>query len=257
LRPRFLVSLSTCAPTDAAAIATERNSSDPKLLKFCGRPDTLTPIAWVKNVLGYGKPFDRHDWTVQRSDKTQVRYVIDYYFDDDKAAEDEVPALHSASSVKSISMYARPAIDSISDLVDRVKYPLKELVGGLQSPDVTARAALVEKAERDKDALAPLTPQEVEGTFAKIKASCRDCFQEVKTCSDELVCAQAATALQLCMGKIICPPEAVKFTKALDTGDEADIEASFTAMSGRLDQFQERSATAMREQAAREAAAKN
>lgn len=227
--------------------------SDPKLLKFCGRPDTLTPTAWVKNLLGYGKPFDRHDWTILRSDNTQVRYVIDYYFDDEKAEQDEVPELHSPSKVKSISMYARPAIDSFSSLVDRVKYPLKGFVGGLQAPDVAARAALVE-SNQEKDELAPLTPSEVEQTFAKIKDSCRDCFQEVKSCSNEIACSQAATALQLCMGRVICPPEAAKFTSALEKGDEASVDAAFDALSARLDQFQERSAAAMREQAAREAA---
>lgn len=230
--------------------------SQPKLLKFCGRPDTLTPIAWVKNALGYGKPFDRHDWTVQRSDNTQVRYVIDYYFDDEKSAEDQVPALHSASSVKSITMYARPAIDSFDTLVDRIKYPLTELLSGLRAPDVSKRAALLEKNQGDKESLPPLTVEEVEGTFSKIKASCRDCFQDVKTCSDEISCATAATALQMCMGRIICLPEANQFSKTLDSGSEKEVETAFAAMNARIDQFQERSAIAMREQAAREAASK-
>uniref|UniRef100_K3WGY4 Holocytochrome c-type synthase n=1 Tax=Globisporangium ultimum (strain ATCC 200006 / CBS 805.95 / DAOM BR144) TaxID=431595 RepID=K3WGY4_GLOUD len=227
--------------------------SDPKLLKFCGRPDDLTPIAWVKNMLGFGKPFDRHDWTILRSDDTRVRYVIDYYFDDDKAAEDKVPELHSASSVKSISMYARPAVDSIGDLVDRVRFPLLGFVKGLQEPDIASRSALVEKAQQT-ETLEPLSVQEVEQTFAKIKDSCKNCFADVKTCQSEVDCSQAATALQLCMGQIICPTEATKLTQALKTGDESHIESAYETMSNSLEQFQERSANAMREQAAREAA---
>ncbi|RLN70415.1 hypothetical protein BBJ28_00004999 [Nothophytophthora sp. Chile5] len=228
-----------------------------RLLKFCGRPDKLTPIAWAKRLVGYGKPFDRHDWTVLRSDNTEVRYVIDYYFDDDKGAQDEVPELHSADKVKSISMYARPAVDSFDALVDRIKFPMLGFFNGLKGPDLAARSALVERAQQDKDAAKPLSAQEVEQTFAKIKDSCKNCMQEVKTCSDEVQCSQAAMALQLCMGRIICPPEAAKFTKALETGEEAGIEAAFETMNTGLELFQERSANAMREQAARESAAKN
>eukprot|EP00656_Telonema_subtile_P002807 TRINITY_DN11283_c0_g1_i2.p2 TRINITY_DN11283_c0_g1~~TRINITY_DN11283_c0_g1_i2.p2 ORF type:complete len:115 (+),score=23.45 TRINITY_DN11283_c0_g1_i2:132-476(+) len=56
---------------------------DVTLLKFIGRPDELTPIAWVKSWIGYGMPFDRHDWTIDRNG-TEVRYVIDYYYDETK-----------------------------------------------------------------------------------------------------------------------------------------------------------------------------
>jgi cytochrome c heme-lyase len=228
---------------------------DSKLLKFCGRPDKLTPIAWVKSMLGYGKPFDRHDWTVLRSDNTQVRYVIDYYFDDDKSAQDEVPELHSADKVKSISMYARPAVDSVGDLIDRVKFPVVGFLNGLRGPDITARSALVERAE-DKEAQEPLSVEEVEQTFAKIKDTCKSCMQEVRTCSDEVQCSQAAMALQLCMGRIICPPQASAFTKALEGGEETAVEAAFEAMNSSLEQFQERGASAMQEQAVRESLAK-
>ena len=63
----------------------------PKLLRFMGRADAMTPKAAMGQVMGrvypsrYGRepPFDRHDWYVQRqigADKTkEVRYVIDYY----------------------------------------------------------------------------------------------------------------------------------------------------------------------------------
>ncbi|GLD93692.1 hypothetical protein PINS_up002297 [Pythium insidiosum] len=229
--------------------------SDPKLLKFCGRPDTLTPIAWVKNVLGYGKPFDRHDWTILRSDNTQVRYVIDYYFDDEKATEDKVPELHSASSVKSISMYARPAIDSLDSLIDRIKFPVIGMLNGIKEADITRRAALVEKPQVEEVKEEPLSAAEVEATFGKIKESCRNAFQKVRTCESEIDCSLAATALQLCMGQIVCPTEAGKLSSAIEGGDQTQIDAAFEQMSNSLERFQERSATALREQAAREAAA--
>uniref|UniRef100_A0AAV1SZR5 Holocytochrome c-type synthase n=1 Tax=Peronospora matthiolae TaxID=2874970 RepID=A0AAV1SZR5_9STRA len=227
-----------------------------KLLKFCGRPDTLTPIAWVKCMLGFGTPFDRHDWTVLRSDDTRVRYVIDYYFDDDKSAHDEVPELHSADKVKSISMYARPAVDSVGALADRIKYPVASFLNGLKGPDISARSALVERAQEKKQVSDALSVKEVEQTFAKVKDACKGCMQEVRTCSSEVQCSQAAMALQLCLGRIICPAEAAAFTKALDGGDEVAVEAAFGAMTNGLEQFQERGAGAMHEQAVRESLAK-
>ncbi|CEG43813.1 cytochrome c c1 heme [Plasmopara halstedii] len=223
-----------------------------KLLKFCGRPDEMTPIAWMKSILGFGKPFDRHDWIILRSDNTQVRYVIDYYFDDKKSAEDEVPELHSEDKVRSISMYARPAVDSVGALIDRLKFPFTTYLNGLKGPNLAARSALVESIHEGKNDVESFTVEEIQQTFAKIKESCKSCMQEVRTCGNEIQCSQAALALQLCMGRIICPPQAAAFTKALEIGDETVVEAAFDAMNSNLEQFQERGASAMQEQAVRE-----
>jgi len=63
----------------------------PKLSRFEGRPNELTPKAqllqamsraWPKKF-GTDAPFDRHDWFVSRCNKEgvckEIRYVIDYY----------------------------------------------------------------------------------------------------------------------------------------------------------------------------------
>ncbi|TDH65504.1 hypothetical protein CCR75_006709 [Bremia lactucae] len=226
-----------------------------KLLKFCGRPDKLTPIAWVKSMLGFGKPFDRHDWTVLRSDNTQVRYVIDYYFDNEKTALDQVPELHSEDKVKSISMYARPAVDSVGALMDRVKFPFASLFNGLEGPNLTARSALIEQAEVERDALEPLSVEEVKQTFAQVKDSCKGCLEKVKTCSSDVQCSQAALALQVCMGQIICPEQVDTFTKALEKGDNVAVVSAFDALNSKLEKFQERGSNAMQEQAVRESLA--
>ena len=42
-------------------------------------------MSWVGGPL----PFDRHDWFVDRCGD-EVRYVIDFYFDDNKAGTAEV-----------------------------------------------------------------------------------------------------------------------------------------------------------------------
>ena len=48
-----------------------------------------SPMARLMSWMGHPLPFDRHDWYVDRCG-TEVRYVIDFYFDDDKAGTPEV-----------------------------------------------------------------------------------------------------------------------------------------------------------------------
>lgn len=66
----------------------------PALTKFMGRPTDLSPKAFVKHYLfGHPLPFDRHDWTVTRTNPVDgstkdVRYVIDYYHDEGAARTD-------------------------------------------------------------------------------------------------------------------------------------------------------------------------
>jgi cytochrome c heme-lyase len=49
-----------------------------QLTSFKGDSKKLTPKAWIKWIFGYQKPFDRHDWTIDRCG-TAVDYVIDFY----------------------------------------------------------------------------------------------------------------------------------------------------------------------------------
>ncbi|PSC71026.1 cytochrome c heme lyase [Micractinium conductrix] len=79
------------------------------LLRFRGRPDDLSPLARLSSWFGGPLPFDRHDWWVDRCGE-EVRYVIDFYFDDDKAGSPEAFGLR-----------VRPAIDSPTAALDRAK----------------------------------------------------------------------------------------------------------------------------------------
>lgn len=87
-----------------------RNECDqPRLLRFLGRPDDLSPLARIRSWFGGPLPFDRHDWYVDRCGE-EVRYVIDFYFDDDKAGSPEA-----------FELVVRPALDSPTAALDRVK----------------------------------------------------------------------------------------------------------------------------------------
>ncbi|KAG1675603.1 hypothetical protein FOA52_014191 [Chlamydomonas sp. UWO 241] len=83
--------------------------SAPTLLKFQGKPHDLSPLAWMRQALGGPAPFDRHDWTVDRCGKN-VRYIIDFYFFDDKAG-----------TPGAFEIVTRPALDSFDSALDRVK----------------------------------------------------------------------------------------------------------------------------------------
>lgn len=50
------------------------------LIKFMGRPDCVSPKAFLKTwFVGFQKPFDRHDWFVSVDGKEPKRFVIDFY----------------------------------------------------------------------------------------------------------------------------------------------------------------------------------
>ncbi|KAJ3287152.1 holocytochrome c synthase [Borealophlyctis nickersoniae] len=85
------------------------------LVKFQGRPKDLTPKARIFSWFGLEKPFDRHDWTIDRCGE-KVRYVIDYYSAPDEAPG--VPAFH---------VDVRPAVDSPSAAFDRSRMAFKRM----------------------------------------------------------------------------------------------------------------------------------
>lgn len=104
----------------------------PKLKKFCGRPKDLSPKAFLLSLFGYSKPFDRHDWVIDRNGK-EVRYVIDFYKgavklpagaspkkDKEPSAEGATPRPEITEPAMSIYLDVRPALDSYGALRDRV-----------------------------------------------------------------------------------------------------------------------------------------
>jgi cytochrome c heme-lyase len=76
-----------------------------KLTSFKGDSKKMTPRAMLRTyILGYEKPFDRHDWTVNRCGK-EIDYVIDFYSEDDMAGKPQVlldvrPKLNSFEGCK-------------------------------------------------------------------------------------------------------------------------------------------------------------
>lgn len=50
----------------------------PQLIRFQGDSKKISPKARFNMMFGYQKPFDRHDWMVDRCG-TQVEYILDFY----------------------------------------------------------------------------------------------------------------------------------------------------------------------------------
>ncbi|RUP45506.1 cytochrome c heme lyase [Jimgerdemannia flammicorona] len=86
----------------------------PKLARFRGKPQELSPKARILSWLGSPRPFDRHDWVVDRCGR-EVRYVIDYY-----SAPEDIPGQPV------FHLDVRPALDSVESLLDRAKVAARE-----------------------------------------------------------------------------------------------------------------------------------
>ncbi|CAG8459094.1 1312_t:CDS:2 [Cetraspora pellucida] len=116
----------------------------PKLLRFRGRPQELSPKArllqWAGKLfpsLGTPPPFDRHDWTIDRCGK-EVRYVIDYYSGPD---EGDTPVFY---------LDVRPALDSVDSIVDRIKVATKETFEQFRERAKSARAGVQKSSGGDR-----------------------------------------------------------------------------------------------------------
>jgi len=88
--------------------ASQQDAPTPQLVKFEGRPNDLSPKARMLGFIGYSRPFDRHDWLVDRNG-TEVRYVIDFY-----------EGAPQPGKMTSMYLDVRPALDSFSAAFDRV-----------------------------------------------------------------------------------------------------------------------------------------
>jgi len=106
------------------------SNHEPRLIRFQGDATKLSPRARLNGLLGYSLPFDRHDWVVGRPGpqgaEQEVRYVLDYY--SGAPVEGKPVSMH---------MDVRPALDSLTALLDRFKvafndeiYPVFDLFPG-------------------------------------------------------------------------------------------------------------------------------
>ena len=181
--------------------------TEPKLLRFLGRPDDLSPKARLKMLFGgHPAPFDRHDWVVDRGGK-EVRYVIDYYPDEASTEIDQRPRdLTDVTSMQSIKVDVRPALDGPEAVLDRlVRMPYHMYTGGtLYNPPPFFPPTPMQQAEAAKGA-------RVARNWTEIQDRCRANKDRVAKCRSDAECGAASVALQLCMAQVVCPSVAADF----------------------------------------------
>ena len=240
----------------------------PRLAKFMGRPFDLTPKARIKSWLGYGLPFDRHDWEVDRGQgKGTSRYVIDYYYDNSKSDDDSVPDIGmraKASDIQSIVVDVRPALDSLESVYHRFRrFPARAYEsfqrGRPQEPDMDGPGTGYEtEAKQKKDYIAGLAAAAVSGgnvaaaaaggagldpeTAAlqeQVEGKCGALFGAVSAAEDDEERAQSTMALHYCVSTVVCPPAATAFMAALERADvsESEVETANLAVSSCVEGF--------------------
>lgn len=209
---------------------------EPKLLRFLGRPDELSPKAKFKVLLaGHAEPFDRHDWVVDRGG-TEIRYIIDYYHDEAGAPQDKTPQhKHDLGSVKSIKLDVRPALDSPLAFFDRIiLMPAYRLLGKSSFqplpffPESTTVIAERQQFERIKN------------SWDVIRQKCEPERQRLVNCKTEKECANASIALQACTASVVCPTIAKDFNEAVAAQpfDGEKTDKIYTAMVKCLELFE-------------------
>lgn len=240
----------------------------PKLKRFQGRPHDLSPVARFRSTFrDYPRPFDRHDWVVDRCGKADARYVIDYYYRD---------------GPDPIELHVRPAVDSPQAAYDRfcsgILFVRQSL--GLPVPPLPSLAVLqsttdtpsahpkvhrppaqpAEPAEWEAARLAnlpdivkgdqldaqefsfltQLTPDAITEIAQDVETQCKDVHHAFVTAAqasfDPAKLEQANVSLNYCMAKRICKVQATGFMNALE--NDADPSHAYADVTACLDRFQ-------------------
>ncbi|CAO1638208.1 unnamed protein product [Sympodiomycopsis kandeliae] len=118
---------------------SERQCGGPKLVSFKGKPKEVTWKAWMKGILGYQAPFDRHDWVIDRCGH-RVRYIIDFYAGRSPSANPEKsgknhPFASNAERMMSFYLDVRPAPDTFEGISMRIRKAARDIF----SPETQTR----------------------------------------------------------------------------------------------------------------------
>ena len=215
-----------------------------KLLRFVGRPDELSPKAAAQYYLGLkSRPFDRHDWTVDRCGQ-EVRYIIDYYDIAARRADDRLPTLHDTDAVPSIECDVRPAGDTLGALADRARMMLpgsrfpEPKAPTTANDDAAAAPAPADVPPPAETAAAPPAGCPVASSGGGggdrgapslamadvVRDACAEKMAALQACDGERECAQAHIGLTFCIAQHVCAEEAKGFA-ALKGSDDHHAQA--------------------------------
>jgi cytochrome c heme-lyase len=226
--------------------------SNPKLRQFMGKPHELSPAARFRSsFLGYPRPFDRHDWVVDRCGLRDVRYIIDYYYRDD------------ADTGEPIELHVRPALDSPGAMFDRMRHGLgafrNSILGSAGTSQIHATpvgppgstsegstAQLAKDVTQSSDTvvddeefkfLSTLTPGNIGKISQAVKQDCSKIGATVADLREDTVAQeQANVALNYCMARKICRRQSEEFMQAMESGSGSE-EGAYNNMTACLERF--------------------
>lgn len=204
----------------------------PTLARFMGRPTELSVEAQLRYWMTGQLPFDRHDWFVNRCGR-EVRHIIDYYDVPEKHDHDKIPALNDDTSVKSIELNVRPALDSFEAASDRTRRAFQESMrSALPTPAVASGASAAPSSAPTSDSPSM--------TMSALREACSDRLTAVQNCDGEEACEKAHIGLILCMAEKVCKVEATRFKTLFDAEVPGPQTAkAFAEMQGCLSKYAE------------------
>jgi len=174
---------------------------------------------WEAKYHPYGESFDRHFWFIDRCGK-EVQYIIDFYQDDSKADKEK--------NLSSISIHARPALNSLENIMDWIKYKLsfeKELKS-FEYKKFQPVSTLTDLPKK-KETLSSDDNQQIaqaRDVVRQAHISCSNQLQDLLNCaSDEKQgdCTKQRMAMSTCFGKVIpdCRSITEKFFNVLESSN--------------------------------------
>lgn len=243
---------------------TEHLEGEPALRRFQGNPYQLSPKAQLRAFLGYGYPFDRHDWFVDRGGKLK-HYIIDYFYNPKGNALADQPESFDgdAKYTRTIFVDVRPAIESAGDVYDRLMrfpertlaafrrprfwaegidpsmHPKDEKSAGYSSDKHSENATNSNSTNTPSKIRSP-APVSADGiNWDIIDNKCGPLLESLKSAKTEDDRRSTSLAFNYCMGRQLCPTEANKFMTILEnnthSGKEGeaggDEEQAFEAMT--------------------------
>ena len=188
-------------------------------------------------LFSHPAPFDRHDWVVDRGGK-EVRYIIDYYHDESAVEMDQRPKhLKDVSSMQSIKVDVRPALDSIDSVLARLVWmPIAVFQDKTTySPPTFFPSKQMKHAGENKNG-------RITKNWADIKVKCASVKETLAKCDSEESCGAASVALQRCVASVVCPSVASDFDVCVsavsNTANDMKTGAAFTSMIKCIELFE-------------------
>ena len=206
--------------------------------------------AKIKSYFGFGYPFDRHDWFVTRGDK-EVRYIIDYYYDNERNDKSRTPADAVNGMVGPIWVDVRPALDSPTAVLDRVKHFPERMAAAIKrgyfysdglNPNARPKEVATALDMSDRSPAAASGPgaaaAAAQATLKGIDERCATHLAALQMAADDDIRRNASVALNYCIARTVCKPQADAFMAALQGKEDGAVgtagdeeEAAFGAMT--------------------------